>query len=220
MNNNEYVEFFSKINNEIIQVNRYIMRRAWGEYYAVWAMSIFLFSFTPLAFSHISNPLLFLLYPIFDSVVWITAIVLSSRIFSRSGRFYEFMESNRLVMTRKNRKYLVIIPLLIISFVYLISFLVNPRIGYTLFLSILVLIDFSVYRGLTRSFSRIPLEGYVAIISFLISIFLSFLISLKMNDLRFSLYFSMAWIPAVISWIFSSIYSFYKAPEELIGHER
>ena len=111
---------------------------------------------------------------------------------------------------------------LLVGFAY---FFQRDYFYYALFMYItnilLFTLGFKIFEYLKLSFQYIPIEGYIAVYSYITSAggtMLFFIISsfLFKNLIQYSF---LTWIIAFAGWFFSSYYAVYHAPDEVVANE-
>jgi hypothetical protein len=199
----------------------YIMRRAWGIYYAIWAIAITVFLSLPTLVQSFV-PIAMIGWPIYAtaySLVGCMAGIATFRLFSGAGRTIAL----RRVVSREEQRRYWFIPLLWVLAFYSI---VGSAFAFSavhamaiLFVSILS-IDVYLAYALKRTFQRITFEGKLAVASYgfgaLVGLSTTFLIDLPFLNM----YSTLVWGAVPIVWVFCSVYALYHASEELVGlHE-
>lgn len=201
----------------------YILRRAWGVYYAVWASAfLFFFAFpaiggaTLLGFSWWGPALFIGGY----AGISLGAMVATGRIFGRAHGSLRLYRARGLFPARTSPLLPALLLLTVVVGVILLAFAAGGNlVGYMvqdLALGAIILWVFSSLRG---SFPRIPPEGFVALGTFAGSILLSAGAFFWTRDAG---YFALAWGLATGGWFFSALYALYHAPEEMVvePHDR
>lgn len=210
-------ENIKNIAENALNFDNYIYRRAWGIYYSIWGLSMSIFVSLPyfLSFS-VPKDEHFFFYVIIYSAVGVLSTFYTLRVFSKAREIIRL----RKIINRKSGKnaghfgrnfagWVIIIILLIFLTVGLHNFL-----GVSLFFIFAVALDFYIYWTLKESFDTVPIEGRIATFSLGISAVCSFIVGIAIKEQS---YFLIAWVPTVVSWFYASLYSFYKAPEDLVN---
>ena len=198
-------------------MERYLLRRAWGIYYAIWALSILLFIYLP----NLLNPIrpVFLQDLVFGAAY--SAIIAVSGYFSgvvfsraaRAAKLQGYLSGN----FKRNFKDAIInyttMILLFILVILLATGLFKFFFGVFMESMILVLVAVYVYRWVIRSLGKIPPEAALAIITFILSDIFS---TVSVIVTRGAFYYADIWIPTVAAWFLASIISFANAGDELL----
>ncbi|EZQ10185.1 hypothetical protein CM19_04365 [Candidatus Acidianus copahuensis] len=213
------------IAKDVLKWQRYIIRKTYGVYYALWAGLITIFTFSPYFIFNVFNSkysviLLIITYLLAESLgFWFTR-----KIFRKTNRTIEFnsaLEKNKNNSKKRNPWKLGILIIIIISAVeYALAITAKDLVGY-IFYSLLgasilyLLIGIILYISLKGIFNNIPLEGKLASFS---------LIGGGLVNLLPSLYFGFPlWVLTsiiiILTWLFSSIFALYYAPTELIDND-
>lgn len=213
------------INKKAIKFERFIIRRAYGLYYLIWAFAIFEFLIAPFILSslHINLYYFYIIYAISYIITLYIAIELSKHLFSKVYKTYklEYNEDKK-KFKPVNYIYIIIIIILLILFSY---FFQKEYFYYAMFLYIVNVLLFSfglnILGYLRLSFKKIPFEGYIAFYSYDISAIgtiIFFIISsfLFKNIVYYSF---LPWFIAISGWLFSSYYAIYHAPDEVVDNE-
>jgi hypothetical protein len=199
-----------------LKFQRYIFKRAWGIYYAVWAGAILAFSlFFPLldmagpAFQNL--PWYF--YAVFYGGIGLGAGLASAWIFKNAIRAANLQRV--LKPDKHTRLYYRMIGFWWIAFYIIIgvAFTIYGAHALTLLYAMLLSVAGFVYYQLGLSFpDGIPFEGKLATLSYFVSCIASLLSSL-LN--QYSAPAEIAWVATVVIWLFCALYSLKSAPEEL-----
>lgn len=210
----EEVETLKLLALKALKFQHYILRRAWGLYYAVWSLSFILWMLLPYSVSVFYPNAGFYAYLFAYSLPGLVGMVVASWIFGKARRTIELRS---LTFGRERRKKLAsainLIPWLLF-FAIIISALVFSRSTfYYVYSGFLVIFDYFIYKALKYSFERIPLEGYIAIATFTSSIAIT---AIALNFTRSYYIINLGWAISVVGWLFSSIYSLYHAPESMV----
>ncbi len=197
--------------------DRFIMRRAWGVYYAVWALAISLFIFLP----WIIVPLTpenerWIAFPVAYISVAILATISVSRNFANAQRAIDLRRSlGGDSMVSKRNAYLYFLGwFAVIILMVLLSYDYRSEIEVALFSGLLFGIDVYVYLMLKRHFVNIPVEGKLAVSFFAISTFGGVIGAILTGN---STVYDLAWIPTIVAWLFAAIYTLYTAHEVLVS---
>lgn len=204
------------IGRKALVFRRYVLRRAYGTYYAVWALALSLYLLIPEA-----------IYLEFGSSFWnsaaaaavgmavaFSAMVMVSRNFKQNARAMRLRKALHPGSggqgSRSNTAWWwgALIVLFFLSYVFqslVVSFL---------FYGILVLTDVLIYGYLRRSFpDGVPFEGILAVATYGVGVAASFMLALLTGS---PLLPALPWTIVIAVWLFASIFSFKRAPEELV----
>jgi hypothetical protein len=206
---------------------RYIFRRAWGLYYAVWAAAITVFVFgylipPTLGFSGASFG--WLTYALLYGGVGTAAGVESANIFRNARRALQLRRTishdNLSAMQGKKfgrKSWLHIIPWIWWAGFYVIIFFLFtlfPRGAFSGLYASLFLVEVFIYFELKLCFpKKIPFEGKAALASYGASTLLSLAVSFLSTT--FSFLFTALWVPTICVWVFCALYALRHAPDEL-----
>ena len=215
------------INKRVITFQKFIIRRAYGLYYLIWALAIFDFLIFPsILFSgylNINYEYAYIIYAINYVIVIYIAIEVSIKIFSTANKTYK-LEYGKINNRFRPVNYIYIITtvLLLILFAY---FFQKEYFYFAVYLYsinvILFAMGFGIRNYLKLSFKKMPLEGNVAFYTYNISAagtILFFIISAFLIK-TFVYYPFLMWFIAMFGWFFSSFYALYHAPDEVIENE-
>lgn len=210
--------YFKSIGEKSIGYQLYIMRRAWGVYYAVWAIAFVIFSMSPIfIFGTFSGFLPIFIYIACYGITWYTAGYLTYRIFSRNKKVNELRKIIGLKSNTRERLLRYYLLCVLTSFILIsIAGILSGIWVESLIFIILMYISYIIFKNLSNSFDKIPTEGYIALISFVVSTVSSTLLPIILKGSYLSYYLSSAsWVPAIVAWLFSSYYALYMAPMEM-----
>jgi hypothetical protein len=199
---------------------RYIFRRSWGIYYAVWATAFAMYWFllpglvSILGLSSAENSYAIL---VSDLVVSIVAGWMSGRIIERARAVIFVREGVQLETNpfQRRRAWLAVWCAYIMAILLTAAFFGSHLLSIAFGLATAVTLVF--YYALKYSFpERMPLEGKLAVVVYGTATFSSFLISLLAISSNF--YFPI-WIATVSVWFGASLTSLLRAPDELTAQE-
>ena len=230
----KYLHQMDNINSEdIIEINkkaiifeRFIIRRAYGLYYLIWAFALLEFILVPIILFSTNFTDLEYLYIIWILIYFITlftAIKLTKNLFSKIYRTYKLeygIRNSR--FKRINYVYMLAAVLLLVGFAY---FFQRDYFYYALFLYItnivLFTMGFRIFEYIKLSFQNIPVEGYIAVYSYITSAAGTMLFFITSSFFLKNLipYSFLIWIIALAGWFFSSYYAVYHAPDEVVANE-
>ncbi len=207
-----------QIAGRALRFQRYVFRRAWGVYYAVWAAAIAAFSFGYPVISLIPPPanLPWIPYALFYGGVGIIAGFASAWIFrnaAKTAHLRTALQPNRNVRWQYR---LIGIWWLAFYVIIGISFTYFSAYAITIFFAMLFSVVGFVYYLLRFSFDKeIPVEGKLAVISYGAATAVSFVASIFTPATNY-VPTSVAWFVAIVVWLFCALYSLKRAPEELV----
>lgn len=207
-----------KIARHALIFQKYVFRRAWGIYYAVWTTAITIFTFGyRLPFSA--------LFP--ASVAWIPYALLYAGVGTLAGiaSFWIFGSAWRTLKLRRvvgepnkrlRRKYFLLIVLWWAATYAAIgiSFTLFEVHAFTVLYGALFLIEIFLFYQLRTSFpNSMPPEGKIALASYGFSSTLSLVVSiLGINPVLYT----PLWIVTIAAWFYCSVYALRHAPDELV----
>ena len=85
---------------------------------------------------------------------------------------------------------------------------------FVVLLIFFLLLDIYIYHTLKVSFGKVPPEGLLAVFAFGFSAASSFIVGVIFQHYE---YFEILWIPTIAAWFLASLYSLFKAPEDLVS---
>jgi hypothetical protein len=206
------VETLKLLAIKALKFQQYILRRAWGLYYAVWSLSFVLWLILPYSVSIFYPKAGFYAYLFAYSLPALVGMVVTNWIFRRARRTIEL---RRLTFGRskKSAASTNLIPWLIFFAIILSAFIFPNVTFYYVYSGFLVILDYFIYKTLRYSFERIPVEGYIAIATFTLSVAIT---AIALTFTKSYFIFILGWTPSIAGWLFSSIYSLYHAPESMV----
>jgi hypothetical protein len=199
-----------------LNFQRYIYRRAWGIYYALWAVAYIAFVVGGIIpFQNYFSPN-FIWVPyllIYGGGGWASGIA-SALIFKNASRIVSLRKAVGLHRPVRGRSdYLMWAWWLAFAIVAVSVFIFLPAVALPIYFAMLVGVEIFIYYTLQLSFPRqIPLEGKLALASYGFSVVLSFFATLLTSSF---LLVDITWIVTIGIWMFCSIYALWQAPEEL-----
>jgi MFS family permease len=203
-----------QIANRALKFQKYIFRRAWGVYYAVWAAAIAAFSFAFPVFNAFLPSLPWEVYVAYYGGIGIVAGFASVWIFNNAAKTAKL---RRILKpdTKLRLKYrLMGLWWLAFYVIILLAFTYYSVHALTILYAMLISVAIFVYSQLRFSFSTdLPIEGKLAVASYASSALISFSFSLFTQN---GLPGAIAWLGTVIVWLFCAMYSLKRAPEELV----
>lgn len=208
-----------QLGQRALRFEEYLLRRAWGVYYAVWAFTFLMFFSIPSVVYVISPSLASSPYPYFLGYglagglgSWATYVNFQ-RVY-RTTRLRRALSGTKRVSRRLRFLALVLIwvsPFLLFFVPYQILGFRGLSMGYL----VLIYVAAWIYISLRRSFTSFPLEGVFAIASFTSACILSVYSVLEAQ------YFVLqtTWLVTTIVWTFCALYALYRAPEMAVYEE-
>jgi hypothetical protein len=208
------------VGERALRFQRYIFRRAYGAYYAIWAFAILVFQLLPYAIFSLFGPTIatYLVIGIASVSIGILATVVSVRSFGEAARTVALRHVLYPAESIKSRYGPFILLWAAFIGIFAIGFVSSVLTFFSLLNGLLLLLDIFIVTQLREAFPHdIPLEGKVAVVAFGGSALSSFVISfLNVSPLLTNL----SWIVTVAVWLFSSLYALRRAPEELVAPSR
>ena len=205
------------VGNRAVVMERYLLKRAWGIYYAIWALSILLFIYLPNLLNPI-RPVLLQDIAFGSSYAVIIAVsgYVSGWVFSRVARAAKLQGDLAGNFGRNFKDTILNYTTLILLFLLVILLATGFFkffVGLFMEAVILILVAVYVYRWVTRSLGKVPPEAAMAIITFILSDIFS---TVSVIVTRGAFYYADIWIPTVAAWFLASIISFANAGDELL----
>ena len=212
MKSEEEADLIRNTYERALKFQEYILRRAWGIYYALWAAIISSYAampdIIPLVYPSAPGYVYFLFY----SIVSFFGTLLTARIFSVARRTLEL----RLAASgkRKGSPYRgLLLMWLVIFAAFAVAAFASESAFIATYIAFLTFIDVYIYRALRLSFPKMPPEGYVALGTYTFSIPI---LALSFLHVLPSLSMTASTAVIVAGWIFSAIYALYHAPEAMV----
>src|SRR5579884_3315130 len=193
----EEIQTLRAVAERALKFQQYMLRRAWGLYYAVWSLAFVLWLAIPYSISILYPDAGFYPYLIAYSIPGLIGFFATSWIFSKQRR----------------RRNFSLIAWLIFFAILISSIAFSRSTFYFVYSAFLMILDYFIYKSLKYSFPKIPVEGYVAIATFTSSVAVT-AISFIFTQAYYIL--ALGWFPSIAGWLFSSIYSLYHAPESMV----
>jgi hypothetical protein len=208
-------ELLSQAAGRALAFQNYLIRRAWGVYYAIWSAALVTFFVFPalVAAAYPSlSPLGEVVYYALILVVVVLSIWATSWSFGQTFRALRFRRALRSESPQHWHLYVFLaIGLGIFALVYLVANL-NSFVGLLFLDACLGVINVWILLAVRDAFSRVPPEGSVAIGTYAASIVGSIGTLLLTHNQG---WFAGFWIVAIVGWAFAAIYALYHAPEEM-----
>jgi hypothetical protein len=207
---------FRSASERALTFQRYIFRRTYGIYYAVWALAIASFLILPFAVSPFlgTSDLSWIAFIMAESAAGLAATFVSIRNFGKAARTVAL----RNALNRRQpieRKYWLIIAWWVAFYIAIVlSFFIFRLGALSLVYGLLISVDAFVFTRMRRIFlGNIPIEGKIAIAVFGGSALASFVLSILGTSEFIS---GFPWIATIVAWLFSSLYALKHAPDELV----
>jgi len=208
-----------KIGERALKFEEYVLRRAWGVYYAVWAFAFLLFFSVPSIISFVSPSLVNNPYPYFMGYGLVGGMA-GWATYLNFEKVYKTIRLRRALLGGRevSRALRIGTWVLILVSNFLLFFvpyrLLGPK-GLSVGYIGLIYVMFWVYSALKRSFTYFPLEGVLAIASLTSSCLLSvyFILTAKY------LLSETSWLFTTLVWIFCALYALYHAPDMVVYDE-
>ncbi len=233
MNNGDGIrEYFRKIEYSSILYSQYATRRSWGTYYAVWSVAFLTFIVVVPKISADKSLGIYAEYisVILDLAAIIVGTFISVRIFTKAakmlmvtGTVKNFYDWKGTTLTKK-----VFILSMLSGFIFLlISIFYTTEITHNfqggidefLYFLLFLLSLYLVYSARVM-FIKIPFEAWVAILSYMAASLGSIAsIGFVLNPSISVFIIKSLWSIVTALWIFSAMYAFYMAPEEIVENE-
>jgi hypothetical protein len=207
-----------KIARHALVFQKYVFRRAWGVYYAVWTVAITIFAFGylfPFA-SLFPASLVWVPYALLYGGVGLVAGVASFWIFASAWNTLELRRAVGENKEKLRKKYVFLIALWWGAMYVAIgvSFTLFEGHAFTVLYGALFLIEIFLVFQLRASFPyRMPSEGKIALVSYGFSSSLSLVVSILGFD---PVLYTPIWIVTIAAWFYSSLYALRHAPDELV----
>lgn len=204
-----------EIGQKAIVFRRYVLRRAYGTYYAIWALAIFSYLLVPaVVYSSVG----FFTWSSIavaaaDIAIGIAATIVTGKNFRKNARTAALRRALNPTQGRRGYNFAVLWWAAFITVVAL-SYLFSGFAAYFLLYGLLLLLDAFLYTWLRRNFpDRVPPEGVLAVVAFAAGAISSLSLS---SAAGYSVFSALPWSVVVAVWLFASIYAFKSAPEELV----
>lgn len=199
-----------------LKLNRYMLRKAWGMYYATWATAILLFETASIPLNYIPNAVLgdIGFISVFGTI-GILAIFVTGRLFRKTsivGNLYEVLEHESTARRKAGVSKFILIFLLVLGLVLISISTDFVFISFVAIFLILFILDIFVFIQLNKAFShRIPWEGKMAVWIYLFSDFAGSAFTIITGNEQWWVLF---WIPTIILWYAASFFSLWYSKKE------
>jgi hypothetical protein len=207
-----------EIADRALAFQRFVYRRAWGTYYAVWSGAFLVFVFGwQLPFASVFPPsLLWVPYAVLYGGVSLGGGLASAEIFAKARRDISLRRATRDREPRRIRRQDAPIWLLWLGFyvVAFASFALFQREALSILYAMLFLVEVFLYYTLKYSFpDGIPFEGRLALASFGLCTSASLVATILTQD---SPFLPVLWVLNTALWLFCAFYALRQAPDELV----
>ncbi len=201
------------VSRRTLDFEEYVLRRAWGVFYATWAAAYLAYVGLPYLLSGLPNAFAWLAYALGYGVVSLSVGMLTGRIFFTAGRTLRLRRSLEPESWRRGFG-LRFIAVFVIFFASagLSVYFFGAR-GISLYFVVLLVYDVYLFHLLKSSFGKLSIDGLVATISYGAGA----LASSAAAALGLWDYVTTAWVVTAACWLFSSVYALYHAPEVYAG---
>lgn|SRR5487761_112706 len=206
------------IAHQALSFQRYVFRRAWGIYYAVWtvAIAVFTFGYQIPFLSEFPANVAWIPYAILYGGVGTIAGLASFWIFGNAWRTLELRRAVGIREEKYRRKHILLIILwwVAIYAVIGISFTLFEGQAFTVLYGALFVVEIFLFYQLRASFQdRLPTEGKIALVSYGLSTTISLAVSvLGLNPVLYT----PLWIITIAAWFYSALYALRHAPDDLV----
>lgn len=205
--------------DQVVWFQRYLEKRSWGVFYAIWALIIFDFLALHPILAYLFGNSILVQYAssLIDLVSFLLAVFLMHRVFNRSVRIHKLNLTVERVKRSDSFRFLGVRALAV---VYIASILLTSLPSFRVPLYITEVVQFLVFTGLLFymytslkwTFNRIPIEGMLAILSLITGSFLAIPFSYFGAS---QVFFYLEWGPVIFIWIACALISLYSAGEQL-----
>lgn len=205
------------VGERALAFRRYILRRAYGTYYGIWAFTLFLYILVPYALISTFGPS-FLIDSVAASIVigaGLVATFVMSRHFRKEARAAALRRALHHHPRRAGRKWMAMLWWWGAFIAAAAAFVIYPSlVFYAVIYALLLVMDVQLYNWLARNFQeRIPPEGRLAVSAYGAGAVASLAISLAKG---YSPWAFVPWSVVVAIWLFSAFYALRTAPEEYV----
>ena len=212
MKSEDEIELIRSTYEKALRFQEYVLRRAWGIYYALWAAIISSYLVVPSLVSLFYPSAPGYLYFLFYSIASLLGTLATTRIFLVARRTLELR--NALHRRGRASSYRGVLLIWLAVFVAFAAAAAASESAFiATYVAVLTFIDAYIYRALRLSFPRIPFEGYVALGTYTVSIAVFALSFLRVLP---SISMTASTAITVAGWVFSALYALYHAPEAMV----
>jgi hypothetical protein len=209
-----------QIAERALTFQRYIFRRAWGTYYAVWAAAYVVFAFVwevPFQ-SFIPAYLSWVLYGVLYGGVGFVAGIATMWIFKNARRTLSLQKVVGTYRPMQGRRYFQLWIWWVVFYVIIfLLFQFLPKEALAILFALLSSVEIFIYYGLKLSFqNKFPLDGKLALASYGTCIIVSFIASLFASQNFAYPVIGIAWGGLIVVWLFCALYALWRASEELV----
>lgn len=209
-----------QIAERALTFQRYIFRRAWGTYYAVWAAAYVVFAFVwEIPFQSLfPGYLSWVPYAVLYGGVGLGAGIATMWIFKNAWRTL-FLQKAAGTYQPVRGKSFASIWVWWLGF-YVMAYLIFqflPKEALAILFALLSSVEIIIYYGLRLSFQgEFPSEGKLAMASYGTCIVVSFIASLFTSQSFAYPLIGIAWGGLIAVWLFCAFYALWRASEELV----
>ena len=205
-----------QIGRRALRFEEYVLRRAWGVYYAVWALFFSVLFIIPSVIGLVAPSLTDSPYPYFLGY-GVAGGLAGWATYLNFEKVYRTIRLRRALLGgTQARRSLKIGGWILIGVSNFLLFLVPYYLLGFKGLSVgylgLLYVGVWIYTALRRTFTDFPLEGVLAIASFASSCLLS-IYSILEGDYLIT---ETSWLLTMLVWVFCAFYALYHAPEMLV----
>lgn len=205
------------VGEKALAFRRYVLRRAYGNYYAIWACAISLYFILPFAlYVEFGTSLVVASTAASLSIaIGLVATMAATRGFRKNARAAALDRTLHRRRRHQTSRLTWLVMWIAFAGFWGAVLLLPGRASASVAAGLLLLMDALVYQWLRGSFREgIPPEGTLAVASYGAGAVSSFLIVLAGG---YSPAAGIPWAFVVASWLFAAMYAFKRAPEELVG---
>jgi hypothetical protein len=214
---NPAFQSLEQIAERALTFQRYIFRKAWGTYYAVWGAAYLVFAFAweiPSFLPNLGYWNWIYYTAIYGGIGWLGGIA-TMLIFKNARRTLLLRKSIEPDINRGRGFARIWIWWVVVYALIFYSFLAFPKFGLSVVFALLFSVDIFIYYSLKLSFQKkFPLEGWVGLISYGACVILSFLFSLLFSTYIF---IGITWGITTALWLFCAFYALWRSSEELVA---
>jgi hypothetical protein len=204
-----------EIAGQALKFQRYIFKRAWGIYYAVWAAAIAAFTliFPLMGLIGVSQNLPWFFYAGIYGGVGLVAGFASGWIFRNADKAASLRKILKPDSGARRRWWLIATWWIGFYILIGISFTIFGIHALAILYAMLLTVSGFIYYQLGLSFQGdIPFEGKLAVVSYTVATIVSFAASVLTAISALQI---IAWTATVVIWLYCALYSLKSAPDEL-----
>ncbi|HTT72748.1 MAG TPA: hypothetical protein VMG99_01160 [Thermoplasmata archaeon] len=208
-------EMLSHAAERALVFQNFLIRRAWGVYYAIWSAALVTFLVFPAlvaaAYPTLSPPGEAAYYGLILLVV-LLSVWATSWAFGQTFRALRLRRALRHESSRHWHLYLFLaVGVGLFALVFLVATL-NSFAGLLFLDACLGVVNLWILLSVRDAFPRVPPEGSVAIGTYAVSIVGSATALVLTGNQS---WFGGFWLVAIVGWAFAALYALYHAPEEM-----